>query len=382
MIAFLLFAITFIIYLFSNNGHNTPYNYFVLLADAFAHGKIYLSDNPPWLNELINWQGKYYVVYPPMPAILLMPFVALFGKGFSQSLFSIFLGSINVALAYFVFAKLFKTKIAVWMSALFAFGTMHWFHAEVGSAWYLAHIVAIFFLWLALLEAISKKRFFLIGLLVGFAYLARLPALLAVVFFLFFLKEEFAYYKNSKLTIKIKPLALLFLGILPAFVFNAFYNYVRYGVFYDIGYSLLPIYHEPWYRYGLINLKYILIHLKEICTALPIIKSTPPYIIPSLNVMALWIVTPALLLIVFANFRSKLVFSSLIAVIFMSIPGLVHGQNGFTQFGFRFALDYFPFLLLLIASGLRNQVRWWSGLLIILSIVINLWGIVMISFFE
>ncbi len=49
------------------------------LADAFLHGHIYLTDHPSWLSELIPRDGVYYVPYPPMPAILLMPLVAIFG---------------------------------------------------------------------------------------------------------------------------------------------------------------------------------------------------------------------------------------------------------------------------------------------------------------
>jgi hypothetical protein len=36
----------------------TPYNYFVRLADAFLHFRLYLLENPPWLNELVPFQGN------------------------------------------------------------------------------------------------------------------------------------------------------------------------------------------------------------------------------------------------------------------------------------------------------------------------------------
>lgn len=379
--AIILFLITLAVYGISSRGEGANWNYFTLLSDAFLNGRLHLLTNPPWLNELISYGGKYYVVYPPMPAILMMPFTAIFGQNFYQPAFSILLGAVNVFLAYFVFLKIFKDrKLSVWMGVLYSFGTMQWYHAEVGSAWYLAHITALFFLWLMLWEIFTRQRLFLIGLFIGGAYLSRLPAALSIVFVLLYLHERFIDIKGKK--ILFKNLLLLGLGLVPFILFNFAYNYLRFGVIYDIAYSLLPIFNEPWYRYGLFNIRYIPVHLKEIFAALPKITSDFPYIVPSLNVMALWLVTPVFLLIPLAKFKKKIIWASLVSVLVMSIPGLAHGENGFTQFGFRFALDYLPFLLIITASAFENRLNLWAKGLIILSILINLWGVLMISFIH
>lgn len=376
----ILFLITLLVYGLSYAGEGKNWNYFVLLADAFLHGRLYLSDHPSWLNELINWQGKFYVVYPPMPAVLLMPFVAIFGKSFSQPAFSIILGSVNVALSYLVFLKLFqKRQLALWMSLLFGFGTIHWFHAEVGSAWYIAHIVAIFFLWLALLEITTRKRLFIIGLLIGAAYLARLPTILAAVFVPVYLSEKFFSKVNNKFHINFKNLFVFGFGLSIMVLLNWAYNYARYGTIEDISYRLLPIFNEPWYQYGLFNIRYIPTHLNELFTALPKFSLSPPFLIPSLLVMSIWFVTPAFLLSLFAKFKTKIAIASLVTVLAVAIPSLVHGSNGFTQFGYRFSLDYTPFLLILVASAISREFKWWAKALIILSILVNLWGVIMIS---
>lgn len=318
-----------------------------------------------------------------MPAILLMPFVAVFGINFYQPLLSILLGATNVSLAYIVLLKLFRnTKISLWISILYAFGTIQWYHAEVGSSWYVAHIVALFFLWLSLLEVITKQRLFLIGLFIGGAYLARLPTMLAAIFILIYLHQKFLLFKGKKLIFNFKNIFLFFIGLAPAIVFNAVYNYLRFGTIFDMGYILLPIFNEPWYRQGLFNISYIPIHLKEVLTALPRLSLNPPFIIPSVYIMALWFVTPAFLLVFFANFKNKLSVASATTLILIALPGLAHGNNGSTQFGYRFALDFLPFLIFLIASGLKNRFSWWSKLLITLSLLVNLWGVVMISFFN
>src|SRR5258708_31232123 len=82
----IIFCVVFIVYLISSPGV-TPYNYFTRLADAFLHGKYYISDSPSWLSELIPaGLGRFYIVYPPMPALLALPFVFLFGPNFPQQI--------------------------------------------------------------------------------------------------------------------------------------------------------------------------------------------------------------------------------------------------------------------------------------------------------
>src|SRR5262245_46041565 len=56
-----------------------PYAYFNYLADAFVHGQLYLRLLPISTHDLSFFNEKYYLYWPPMPAVVLMPFVALFG---------------------------------------------------------------------------------------------------------------------------------------------------------------------------------------------------------------------------------------------------------------------------------------------------------------
>lgn len=382
--ASLLFLITLVVYFLSSRGEGAHWNYFVLLADAFLHGRLDLLQNPLWLNELVNWQGRYYMVFPPMPAIFLMPFVYIFGTSFSQPFASALFGSLSVAISYLVFLNIFKDKkIAIWSSILFAFGTIYWFHAEVGSAWYFAQIIANLFIWLMLLEVSTKKRLFLMGLFIGAAYLSRISTIFAAIFPLLYLHEKFFLFRNNRFwNLNFKNIFLYASGLIAALLLNALYNYLRFGVVYDIAYQLLPIFNEPWYKYGLVSLRYIPIHLNEMLTAMPKVVNFPPFIIPSMFAMAVWFTTPAFVLIAFARYKTKLVFVSAMTAIVIALPSLVHGGNGFTQFGYRHTLDYMPFLLLLTISGIRGRLKWWIKALIILSIIVNLWGVIMISFLN
>lgn len=379
-----LFIITLLVYSISSRGEDAQWNHFVYLADAFLHGHLYI---PNVLTELVSWGGHYFVVYPPMPAILLMPFVAVFGMNFYQPILSIVLGAVNVSLTYIVLLKFFKdTRIALWISLLYAFGTIQWYHAEVGSSWYVAHIVALFFLWLALLETVTKQRLFLIGFFIGAAYLARLPTILAIAFVLIFLREKFLTGKSIRQG-NLKNFFFLIAGLLPALIFNGLYNFFRFGKFDDYAYSLylssnpLAI-KQSVFPHGFFSIQYIPERIKDIFFSFPIFTAHFPFIIPSLYAMALYIVTPAFFLILLASFKKRLVYASLITALIILIPILMKGGNGYTQFGFRYSLDFLPYLLILTASGLRNRFNICSKSLIILSILINLWGVIMISFLN
>jgi|GEM_PF-161015 len=381
------FVATFIVYWLSYQGRNQVYNQFVLLADAFAHGRLHVIVNAPWL-ELAKWEGRQYVAYPPMPGVLLTPFVALFGPTFPQPLFSVVLGAINAALCYLALWHLFKNRtVAAWSTALFAFGTVQWYAAENGSVWTVEHVVALFFLWLAILEAATRRRLPLIGLALGCAYLSRLPTVLSVPFFVIYLWQDFLPRRRPIGTFDFRHLPRTYTdfaaGIMLAIALNAAYNYARFGTTGQAGYTLIGNFEGLWtFRYGLLDRHYMPGHLREMLLRGPAFRSSWPFVIPDIYAMSIWVTTPAFVIAIFANWRSRIALGSALAVVLIAIPILMHHASGFSQFGYRYTLDFTPFLILLCASAMRAGVTWWMKALIVLSILVNLWGVLMLSFFE
>src|SRR6185312_8629296 len=64
--------------------------HFVLQASSFLHGRFDIPNPPPWLNDLAFFRNKYYVPFGPIPAIILMPVVAIIGTSISQQILGIF----------------------------------------------------------------------------------------------------------------------------------------------------------------------------------------------------------------------------------------------------------------------------------------------------
>jgi len=355
-------------------GSSPGQNHFVYLAEAFLHGRLGVTGGGTVLAEIVPYNGNFFVVYPPMPAVLLLPFVAVFGTSFDQGLMSVFLASLCIAATWFMLKKTgVNGNKAVWVTALFGFGTCFWFIASVGSSWYIEHVVAVLFLTLAIILALYKKSPFLTGLILGFAFLSRLPVILSFPFFLFLFFEQKGTWKSS-----LRVAAFFFIGLGLLVGVYELYNFGRWGVFSDLGYTLIPgIQQDPYFSEGIFNLSYIPRHIYAIFFQGPILLNSFPYFEPNWMGLGLFFTTPAFIYI-FKGPWSKLSKYAAFAVVCILPILITHGTVGFTQFGYRFGLDFTPFLILLAAKGMRENLGWEEKILIILSILINLWGTVAI----
>ncbi len=149
------------VFLLTAESEPQALDYFSRLADAFLQGRYWLDEAPSWLNELIPaGDGRWYVPYPPMPAILALPFVAVFGREFPAQTYSALYGGLAVGLVYLVLGRLglaLRVRDRLALTAVFAFGTCFWFIAIGGSAWYFAHVAAVLLLAASVLCALTKR---------------------------------------------------------------------------------------------------------------------------------------------------------------------------------------------------------------------------------
>ena len=94
-----------------------------------------------------------------------------------------------------------------------------------------------------------------------------------------------------------------------------------------------------------------------------------PWLIPSTYAMALWVTTPALALIIL-TIKNRLSQVMIVTFIMVLSLDLVHGVIGFSQFGYRFALDGILFLIIALIPALKARYNL-AYVLIALSILIN-----------
>jgi hypothetical protein len=394
LLLIILFLVAFAVYFATGEGHATWYDYYVRLADAFLHGRLYLTDNPSWLNELIpNPSGAgYYVVYPPFPAVLMIPAVAIFGLSLNQTLFGLFFAAATVPLAYLVaksaLVKLkpntqISAKSCVWFAVLFGFGTIFWYLSSIGSVWLVAQVIATLFMMLALYECFNRNRPLLVGLLVGASFWCRLPTALGIFFFaaLAILGQEDKGWVN-KFKTSLPYLAKLAAGMAVFVLLDFAYNYARFGTVFNVGYWLIPgVLNEPWFYDGHFSLLYIADNLKPFLLGLPMLTSAAPYVQFPMSGMAIWVTTPAFIFALRSKIRDRVTWCAWLAVFSIAAVIFTNAATGW-GFGYRYAVDFYPFLFLLTVRGMGVELKWYHKVLIIIGVVVNLIGVVAINKFP
>lgn len=152
--------LAFLLYLWTAGERFNFYNHFVWQADAFLAGRVwipfpvegsgglpgnaYFNDVYPLLDAAGQPTGRVLIPFPPLPALVLLPFVAVWGLATDQELLGIVLGTLGVATAWWMLGRLrIGLGVRVVTTAFFATGTAWWWSAAVASTWYFAHLVAV-----------------------------------------------------------------------------------------------------------------------------------------------------------------------------------------------------------------------------------------------
>lgn len=375
--AALLGAAAYAVYRAANGGGFMYFNYHLHLADAFLHGRLYIANPPSWLTEFAYVDGRPYVYFDPFPAILLLPFAAVWGLRVNIAQVAIALGAVNVLLTRLLLGALGVRRATANLAAsLFAFGTVHFFAAMYGNTWLLAHLCAVAALTLAWLEVTGPANPFLLGLLCAVAATSRGPAALGMPALVVLLLRRHPGRRLGALFELSLPL-LLAAGLLAA------YNFARFGDPLDNGYlranqALL----RP--AYGSFSWHYLAGNVYQYFLRLPHWSAAAPHLRLDDHGLSLVATTPAVLLLLRrgwserapdAVFRGRAALVGCAAVLGLY---LFYFWDGWQQFGSRYTLDFTPFLV--VALALKNDPRdglwrWPFPTLVALSVLVNAWGV-------
>ena len=147
------------------------YNHFVWQALAFLDGRAaitwpvpgndFFQDVFPLRDADGNLTGYGLLPFPPLPAIALMPVVAVFGLATDGRAVSVVLGAIDVGLCWWALGRLpVSRRVRLVVTIFFGFGTVFWYAAGLGTTWFLAHVVALAPLLVAVGLALGGDRAF------------------------------------------------------------------------------------------------------------------------------------------------------------------------------------------------------------------------------
>jgi len=414
LVGVLFVLLALFVYTFSNPSRFNIYNHFVLQAMAYLHGSVAIP--MPQFQDVMplpDRPGLGIIPFPPLPAIVLLPAVLVWGEATNQGLIAVILGAINVGLCWRMLTRVTDDGRANFVATLFfAFGTVHWYAAMLGSTWFFAHVVAITFLLLAITAALDAERLdrareliksagarvpgrdlldpmqFVAGLVFGIAALARLTVIFGAPFFVFV---------GGGGTFWRRALSAGLGAVLPVLILVA-YNLLSTGHVFNPAYDWL--YQHEYLGYmpqgfqintnlGIEDLGHIPLNLLIMlgwppvfdpsCTALLAKPPACAILRPDQIGMSLLLTSPAYLLaipVVATMWRQRLVAGSALAVLAIAFVNLMHFSQGWVQFGYRFSNDFAPFAVILVALALKRYgLRWWTVGLVVLSILVNASGV-------
>jgi hypothetical protein len=319
-------------------------------------------------------KSEWYVSFPPLPAVLMMPAVAIGGLRTNDVIFTLILAALVPALLCALLRRLRERGLSqrgapedLWLVALMGLGSVFFYSAVMGEVWYTAHVVGclcvIGFLWFAL----EARRPVWAGLFLGLGVATRVSLFFLALLFLL----EAWRCRRSQLV------RLLLLFAIPAAVIGAplaVMNYVRFGNPFEFGHSYLVI---RWaariQHWGLMNYHFLSRNLAAAFTLLPKFITRPPYVQISRHGLSLLVTTPALAYLLWPRERPPIHRALWLTVLLVSLPTFLYQNDGYVQFGFRFSLDYMVLLVVLLAIGAQPQTRTFKTLLA-LGVAVNLFG--------
>jgi hypothetical protein len=356
-------------------------NDFFLLADAFLHGRTWIPQTElAGLWDRIDIAGRTYVPFAPLPGLVFMPLVALFGvQALTDNHFIVnsVLAAACVVLGYLVIARFGGDVVRdrLWLTALFAFSTPILSITVRGGPWHQGQLLATICSLAAILEARERGRSVLLGALGGAAFLARSPTILALPLFTW----AAATRGGRPLTMghAARAVALVAAGAAPAIAVWLWYNVARFGSLTESGYALasLPPFLEALRAQGLFSLAHVPRNLEYFLLHRPVFGDPPLFLRPDGLGTSVLLTSPGLLVGASSRPRDPFLVACALTALAVFVPSLLYYGGGWVQFGFRYFLDAIPLLLPLIAASSRDGLAVGWKVLIAAGVVVNLWAV-------
>jgi hypothetical protein len=353
--------------------------HFSLQALAFTQGDIFLNPINLPKGDIADYKARQYVFHGPLPSIMLVPAVYIFGKNFPQITLSI--GSlviIYISILLLTKKLLGKESMtdALWLANFFVFGSVLYFASLINISAYIVQVVATMFLVLALLEYFTRRRWLVLGILIAACGLTRISLYAASIFFVLEIVRL-----RDKIPFKLS-LASFILPIFLSILLWGGYNYRRFHSVLETGYQY-NITLQNWplnsqIKHGLFSLEYIPTNLYSMLIRgpIPILEEGDAFILkyPYLKTdgwgMAIWVTSP-LFLYLFKIRREKYTAAAIVTILFLALPSVLYFGIGFSQFGYRYSLDFLPFLLLILIPTFKDHSPKFAKILIVFGIVLN-----------
>jgi hypothetical protein len=355
---------------------HTPFNHYALLADAWLEGRLDLGGPPPPYtgnNDFAVYEEAYYVSFPPLPAVLIAPLVAIAGEPeeVADGRFFLWFAGVGPALLFLSLDRLSRTKDGrgkrrsprserenILLTLLFGLGTVYWFSAVQGTVWFAGHVISVALAAAYIRASLDAEHPEIAGAALALAFATRPSLAFAFPFFAF---EAYRVHRATPRSLarcaaRFALPAALIAGVV------LWHNAARFDDPLEFGHRhLAVVWRARIEKWGLFSIHYVGKNLAVILASLPFFGppgagSPAPFQISG-HGLALWITSPFYAWALWPKRSARkdrsLFVALAVTAALVALPSLAYQNTGWIQFGYRFSNDYALFLVLMIAVGAR-----------------------------
>ena len=356
---------------------------FFYLASSFAQGKLYIgtasspddyrsnssAPGDQLHNDLAYYHGKLYVALGPLPALLYLPFMPIIQTfnwwilhAWSLLLFNL----INLALLLRL-GRLLKLNFnqQLWIAFAFMVGSSYIGVGLFSHPSALGHVIATMWVLAALTEYFDRRRYWFIGILMGLGMATRLSVGIGVLFFIFSALGDPLFHAIKVTSTKYHPVWNVIQLVIPfgvMFVLIGMYNYARFDNFFESGYSyqliqgsmkeardyaLLSLQHVPH------NLYYFFFGLPHLLRDETGVSRFPYFYFDGLGLSILFTSGYLLVLATMRRIDWLTIKVSVTSLAVFSFLMMLFSSGQF-QYGYRFFLDFAPFIYCLLMAKIGS----------------------------
>ena len=332
-------------------------------------------------------EKKHFVSFPPVPALMMAPLVAFLDYRLNDVIWTICIAVLGIMALLLLLEKLSEYGWSqrsraenLLLASLVAFGTSFFFSAVRGEVWFTALIVGFFFNVLYLGCAVQTRHPFLAGCMLALAMGTRPPLAFGCVFFGLQLLLIQDWKEQIRRGLWFSLPILVAGGALMAF------NLARFDHAFEFGHTYLQDGMRPAIReHGLFNLHFLKANFTAAFANVPLFLTKSPFVQITRHGISILATTPLFLLLLWPrriktdipaesqHLGNKRLWIMALALVCVALPGLFYQNTGWSQFSYRFSIDYLPYLVMILACR-GYPINRLFQVLFGLSVLISLFG--------
>ena len=358
---------------------------YAALAEAFLHGRLWIEKCPEIDCAVHN--GRTFIIFPPLPAIVMMPLAAVFGAGVAAKA-QMAMVLVFMLLALWLWCRIFQAlnvsrESVNWLLAAIAFASPAFYIAFKGDGvWFFAQSLGFLMMTAALASVIVWRSLALAGLFVALAFLCRQMSIFYPLFLAALALPEQGRWSEALRRYPWKQfiVAGLFVAASLAVIFT--YNYARFGAPLETGYRYIQNPGVDSYinnrqiagllfsvKFFLSNFYYMFLQGFHMHFGGPLGNQPLGMDVFGTSIIA---ASPWLVLAFYMRF-DRVAIAGLATIAIIAGVTLFYQSNGFEQVHTqRYALDWLPVAFVLLARSVKPQAQNALPLLVTFAATMNL----------